>query len=239
MRRYFLLIIPFILFLSGCFFYTDLEGSGRLISNSYHIGGFYGVKVRDGSQVNITYSNSFSVSALIDDNLLSYVHIHSDGYFLYIEMAPGYSYGSMTFIVNITMPDINALYSRESSNVQISGFSLSDNFNLTLSEASDADIYLTDATHVTASVEEASYLNIDSVYAVEYLDISCREGAAADLKDMECAYGEIIVSDGSSLKVNMIGTLIGQVTGASLLYYRGTSSPGPILFSGGSAIIYY
>ncbi|MDA3810583.1 MAG: DUF2807 domain-containing protein [Spirochaetaceae bacterium] len=115
----------------------------------------------------------------------------------------------------------------------------SDNLNLMIDDASNVNVYLTDATDITAAVSGASSLQISSIYPVENLNISCSEASTADLKDMICSYGEITVSGISSLRVNMIGSIIGQVSEASVLYFKGTVSPGPILLSGASGIVYY
>ena len=239
MKRYIILIILAFFLLSGCIFYTGINGSGRLVSTNYSTSGFYAVRASDASVVTITRSNYYSISVICDDNLIPFINIHSDGYYLYIEMLPGYNFVNSTFSVNITMPDINALKAQEAADVQISGFTLSDNLNLNIQEASKVSLYLTDAVDIDVTVQGSSFLDISSVYPVENLDIGCSEASNVDLKNMKCSYGEITVSDASSLRVNMIGSLIGQVSGASTLFFKGNVSPGPLLFSGASGIVYY
>jgi len=238
MKKY-ILLLPFALLFTSCFFYAGINGSGRLVSTTYSTSGFYAVKASDASDVTISYSDHYSITLICDDNLVSYINLHSDGYYLYIEMLPGYSVYNSTFTVNITMPDINALFVEDASNVQLSGFNLNDNLNLDITDAAKVDIYLTDANNLTVSVSDASSLQVSSVYPVENLDIYCEDLSTADFKDMLCTYAEITVTGMSSLRVNMAGSIIGQVTDASTLFFRGTVSPGPILFSGASGIVYY
>lgn len=246
MKRYALILFPLILLLSGCFFYyTGIVGSGRLITRDYQISGFQGIQAGDAAQVNVTYGNYYDVSLICDDNILTYVNVYSDGYYLHVELLPGYSFSSITFTVNVTMPIIRSLDASEATDVQISGFTLNDNLNLHVKDASSARVYLTDAADLDLTVEDASYLEIHSVFPVENMDIGCSGASTADLKEMLCGYGEITVSEASSLRVQMTeiayqsSGLIGQVSGASVLYYRGPFSPGPILFSGASGIVYY
>lgn len=246
MKRYLLFPLPLILMLSGCFFYYNgIFGSGRLITRDYNLSGFQGVKASDTAHVNITGGNYYDVSVICDDNMLAYVNVYSDGYYLNVELLPGYSYSNITFTVNVTMPVIRSLDAEESSDVQISGFTLNDNFNISVGDASDVRVYLTDASDLDLTVEDASYLEIHSVYPVETLDIGCSGASTADLQGMLCAYGEITLAEASSLRVNMAiiqnsaSGLIGQVSDASVLYYRGPYTPGPLLFSGASGIVYY
>jgi len=234
-----ILFLPIAFLFTSCFFYMGLSGSGRLISTTYTTSGFYAVKASDASNVTITYSDHYSITLICDDNLLSYINLHSDGYYLYIEMLPGYSIYDSTFTVNVAMPDINALIAEEASDVQISGFNLNDNLNLDITDDAEVDVYLTDAINLTASVSDASSLQVSSVYPVENLDVYCGDASTADFKDMLCTYAEITVDRMSSLRVNMAGSIIGQVTNASTLFFRGTVVPGPILFSGASGIVYY
>lgn len=246
MKRYILILFPLALLLSGCFFYFNgIVGSGRLVTRDYYLVGFQGVKSGDAAQVNITSGNYYDVSVICDDNMLAYVNVYSDGYYLNVELLPGYSYSNITYTVNVTMPTIRSLDAEEASDVQISGFTLTDYLNLYVTDASDVRVYLTDASDLDLTVEDASYLEIHSVYPVEIIDIGCSGASTADLRGMLCGYGEITVTDASSLRVNMAEVehvssgLIGQVSGASVLYYRGPYTPGPILFSGASGIVYY
>ena len=239
MKSYILIFIPIIFIFTSCFFYSGIYGSGSLISSNVSVYGFYAVQAANTSDVTITRADYYSVTLICDDNLLPYINIYNDGYYLNIEMLPGYICYDYTFTVNITMPDINALRVNDSSSVQVSGFNLNDNLNLNVTESSNVKLFLTDAADITANVSGYSYLEIHSVYPVDSLDINCSEASTADLKEMLCSYGEITVNDASSLRVNMNGPIIGQVTGASTLFFRGSVSPGPILFSGASGIVYY
>ncbi len=238
MRKVFL-GISVLLLLSSCFFYYGIEGSGRIISTSYFYSGFYSVQASGNCDINIIRGNYYSVTLICDDNLLPYINIYSDGYTLKAELLPGYSFYNSTFTVNIVMPDINHFKLDGASTGQVSGLTLRNSFTLDIFGASNAVISLTNAVDIVTDVRGASYLKISSVYPVESMDINCTGASTNDFAGISSHYSVVSIEDASSCSVNISGNIIGQVSGASTLYYRGVNSPGPILCTGMSGIVYY
>ncbi|MBN2656647.1 MAG: DUF2807 domain-containing protein [Spirochaetales bacterium] len=239
-------LVPAVLLLTGCFIYFEgITGSGEIITDSFYCDNFYAVEAGDAAEVNISYGSDYRVTVLSDDNLMPYVDIYNDGYTLHVRLVDGYSCLSGTFTTNITMPVLYSVKAVESSDIQISGFTLDRELNLHCTESSMMNVYLTDALTLNITADEASYVEVQSVYPVERLYLNSYCGSSVKLENMLCLYGEIHLSDASSVRINMATLvneacgLIGQVSGCSVLYYRGPSVPGPILFTEASSLVYY
>jgi len=245
-KKIILIILPLMGLLSSCLFvFGGITGSGRLVTSSYYQEGFKAVNAQDAVQVNINYGNTYEISVISDDNFTSYIDIYSDGYTLHVGLIDGVSYFNGTFTVNITMPFIDSLKANGASDVQISGFTLTENLDLELNGASHVDVFLTDGPMLTVSANGASDVEVHSVYPVEKVKLTADGASGINLEKMVCYYGEISINGASSARVNMVQRvnenfgLTGQVSGASVLYYRGPFSPGPILFSGASSLVCY
>jgi len=246
MKKIYLLILPLMAFLSSCLFvFEGISGSGRLVTSSYNLNSFKAVEAQDAVQVNINYGSAYGISVVSDDNFTPYIDIYSDGYTLHVGLMDGISYIEGTFIVNITMPVLHSLRAIEASDVQVSGFTLTENLDLVLRNASYVNVFLTDGSSLTVSASGASSVDVHSVYPVEKVSLTADGASGINLEKMVCFYGEIDINAASSVRVNMVQRvnenfgLKGQVSDASVLYYRGPSSPGMILFSGASSLICY
>ncbi len=238
MRKVFL-GISVLLLLSSCFFYYGIEGSGKIISTSYFYSGFSSVQTSGKCDIIITRGNYYSVTLICDDNLLPYINIYSDGYALKAELLPGYSFYNSTFTVNVVMPDINHFKIDGASTGQVSGFTLTESLTLEIFGAGNAVISLTAAVDIVTVVKGASYLKISSVYPVESMNINCTGASNGYFKGISSHYSVVSIEEASSCSVNISGNIIGQISGGSTLYYRGVNSPGPILCTGMSGIVYY
>ena len=120
--------------LTGCG--AIVTGSGILVTETYDYDDFTRVAAHSGFQVEVTRSSSFSVEVTTDDNIQEYLDVTKSGDTLDIRLTGPRSYNSVTIEAKITMPDIEGIGLSGGSQGEVSGFSSSKEFSVSLSGGS-------------------------------------------------------------------------------------------------------
>ena len=146
--------------LTACCEGVKVMGSGKLINETYEFSDFTGIKVQNGFQVEVTESSTFSVVAIVDDNVLEHIDIKKSGDTLTIRPKANRSFRSVTLSAKVTMPDIYKIELSGGAEVEINGFDSSDDLAVKLSGGShlngsigagDVNLGLSGGSHVTLS----------------------------------------------------------------------------------------
>lgn len=218
--------------LSGCSTGV-VSGSGNLVTEEMDFHDFTGVEVSSSFEVAIVQSDSYSVSITVDDNLFDFTQVSKTGKTLKIGLKSGYSYRPGTLKAVINMPNLSGLDLSGASRVTISGFSSSQDFKLNLSGASDVTGGIT-ADNANFSLSGAS--TVDLAGSANDMHITASGGSQLYLDKFPVRNADVNLSGGSETTVKLDGTLKGDLSGGSQLYYVGEPTIEDIDISGGSVL---
>ena len=213
---------------------VSVSGSGKLETREMDFSDFTGIEASHGFRVEITRSDSFSVSITADDNLWEdHIKVTRSGDTLDIGLRLNRIYNSVTLKARITMPDLYELDLSGGSRASITGFSSTHDFSAQLSggsqisgniEADDADFELSGGSQV------------DLKGSAEGLAIDGSGGSQLDLEDFVVDDADIKLSGGGKATVKVNGTLSVNLSGGSKVLYIGKPTISDIDVSGGSTI---
>ena len=220
-------------------------GSGNVINEAFNLSDFTGIKAQNGFQVEVTKSDSFSVVAIVDDNVLEHIEIKKSGDTLIIRPKANRSFRSVTLSAKVTMPDIDKLELSGGAKVQINGFDSSNNLPVTLSggshlngsiNARDVNLSLSGGSHVTtlsgsadnlmANLSGGSHVTLSG--SADSIDIKGSGGSHYNLQDYSVSDADINLSGGSHANVHVNGTLNVDISGGSEVSYTGEPTLGDI-----------
>jgi hypothetical protein len=237
MRRYLLITVVIAglgLGMPACILgFQQVRGSGQVTSRDLSEKGFRKVHLGSGSRSHISYASDYSVVVRIDDNLTDYLDIERSGSELSIALKPHYSYGGVTFDVDITMPDLERLRLSGGSKCALSGFNLDHDVDLDLSGGSELNGNVT-ATKASFSLSGGS--GVELMGAVSSARLGGSGGSRFDLGDFDARDVDVDLSGGSNVTVRVTGELSGVLSGGSQVRYIGEPKMGRISKSGGADV---
>lgn len=235
--------------LAGCAYVAADETSSR----TYDLGNFTGIDAGSAFEVNITWSDEYTIKVTTVD--LDSIHVEKQGqtvkiwrdaaWFDFIHPAPR---------VDITMPHLENLTLSGATRTQVDGFDMSTDLYINLSGASRLDVHNMSTGDLNVKVSGASRLNgVVKTYGDAGIEVSGASnvelngfvktvsanicGASrALLQEYYAQNARVLLSGASRADVNLDGRLDASITGASNLGWRGTPTMGTIETSGGSSI---
>ena len=206
---------------------------GQLVTEEMEYSDFTAVDVGSAFQVDITQSNSYSVTIKASETILDKIDVSKEGSTLVIRAEPNIPITAV-YKAEITMPILTELVLSGASKATAEGFSSSNSLTINLSAASRLDMQNTHAGDVEIELAGASTLIAEG--SGNDL-VSIVEGASRlDLTNFPVNNSNLDVSGASQATINLDGTLDAAVSGASTLYYIGEPTMGNIETSGNSAI---
>ncbi len=224
---------------TGCRGVTQaIIGSGNLITQEMDFTDFTKLEISHVFQAKVTRSDSFSISIIVDDNLLEYVVVRKSGNTLRIYLKGGYAYIGTTKMVEITMPKIDKLSLSGASRVEVSGFRSSDRLELEASgvsslniddlKAGDTGFEISGGSHILGGIEIANgRFNVSGASSINLegyaSDISIETSGAshANLANLSVSNATVKISEASVVTVNASSTIDGNISGVSRLTYLG------------------
>ncbi len=239
---------------TGCNILGVIVGSGNTISQTFDLTGFSRVSASHAFAVEIKQSESYSIKITMDDNLTDHMRVTREGDTLILSLKPGYNYNYTHLKAEITMPLLKQLTLSGASRGNMENFTAASDLRLNVSGASqavlknmvcnDLDFTISGASRVSGEVmatgdgsfevSGASSLTLNGKVS----DIDARASGASNinLEDFPASDADAVASGASTISVNLSGTLSGNISGASRLFYSGTPTLGSINTSGGSSI---
>jgi len=230
-----------------------ITGSGDLKTEEMDFSEFTRVEVGSAFEVEITQSDSYSVSITADDNLFNHIEVSKEGKILKIGLKPRITFGSVTLKAKITMPQLRGLDLSGATRGTVSGFSSTENVDLEVSGASSLELVDISVGDVKSDISGASKVTGDITAGDADFDVSGAstvqlEGSASDivvdasgasrvkLAAFPVNNADIKLSGASSGTVNLDGRLDADLSGASKLEYIGEPAMGDINTSGASTL---
>jgi hypothetical protein len=195
-------------------FSSSITGSGDFVTRTYDYQDFNMIDASYGFDVEITYDEDYSITVMIDDNVVDSLDVDKSGNTLSVGLNLG-SYSNVNPKAFITMPNLYGVELSGGSQCDVSGFTSAHDFELMLSGGSQANIMGT-----------AGDLKLDA-----------SGGSQVFLKDFIVNDANVEFSGGSQGTIHVQGTLEVNLSGGSRLSYYGDPELGDIDVSSGSTLI--
>jgi hypothetical protein len=237
--------------LAGCEGFNVIAGTGDIITRTYDFDGFNRIEVSTAFEVEVTPSQSYSVSITGFQNLFDYFEVEKTSDTLKIHMKQGTFTTSNPRVV-ITLPTLTYLSIAGASHGSVKGFVSSSDLTLQVIGASSLDIVMTvgksdvevigasqlhgslTTTDCRAKLSGASRMEISGF--AETLDIEVSGASTADMFGFSTKDVWTDISGASTLNLTVNRKLNVQVSGASTLNYKGTPELGKMDISGASSL---
>jgi hypothetical protein len=228
------LIIVALLLAFACEDVVGIRGSGDLVTEDYTFEDFTDVELSHSFHAEITYSDSYSVSVEVDDNILDLVEVFKDGDTLRLGLESGFRTRNVTLNATITIPELFSLELSGATRATVTGFENMQDLDVQLSGASRLDGEL-DVTHLDLRLSGASRATLEGGGTEADLDAS---GASSlDLEDFLLEFAHVKLSGASNATVNVrdeLGPI--DASGASHLRYIGDPTLTDVDTSGASSV---
>ena len=210
-----------------------LVGSGNLETEQYAFVNFTRIEISRAFEFEIEQSDSYGINVTADDNVMDYVQVIRDGETLKIRLTGIISLQQVTLRASVTMPELSGLTVSGASRGTVSGFSSTDNMDITVSGASMVTADIT-AGHIGFDVSGASIVQFEG--SADDMVAVVSGASTFDLGDFTVNNANVNISGASTGTINLSGTLDANVSGASTLLYIGDPVMGTIDVSGASTL---
>ena len=226
-----------LLMLAGCAvpFGTQLVPSGSLVTQDFDLANFSAVAAGSAFQVEITQSESYSVSVTVNENLVERLDVGVSGSTLRISLKPGIGLaGAGTLTAKVAMPKLVGLDLSGASRTTLAGF---DSRNSLEAEVSGASTLRGDLTCGDAQfdVSGASKVNLNG--SAQDLNVEASGASNADLSAFASQNAVVDASGASNVIVATSGTLNVEASGASTVRYIGEPAKLRTNTSGASTVV--
>jgi hypothetical protein len=210
-----------------------LIGSGNLETEQYAFGNFTRVEISSAFEFEIKQSSSYSINVTADDNVIDYVQVSQDGPTLKIRLETVSGLRLVTLRASVTIPQLHGLTVSGASHGTVSGFSSTEDLDITVSGASRITGDIT-ADDIAFDVSGASTIQLEG--SADKMVAAVSGASRFNLADFAVNDVDVNISGASTGTVNLDGTLDANVSGASTLFYIGEPVMGTISVSGASTL---
>jgi hypothetical protein len=210
-----------------------LVGSGNLETNDYAFTDFTKVEISSAFEFEIKQSSSYSINVTSDDNVIDYVQVSKDGRTLKIRLGRVSLLGPVTLRASVTVPQLHGVTASGASHGTVSGFSSSEDLDITVSGASKITGDIT-AGNVEFDISGASTIQLEG--SANDIDANVSGASHFNLDAFIINNADVNFSGASSGTVNLNGRLDANLSGASTLWYIGEPTMGDINTSGASTL---
>lgn len=223
------------LILTGCGL-LSVTGSGVVVENQYTFDNFTGVSAGYGCNIRVTKGNEYSISVKCDDNIVPYLETYMRGDTLIVQLQSGQIYSHYTFDADIVLPELNSFDLSGGSDGAVSGFDSGNDFTASFSGGSIGDIDLASVGNMNIELSGGSEILLTSPQSSGDVSLDCSGGSIADIRDYNTVSANVVLSGGSTTYLDISGSLSYDLSGGSVLFYRGAPSLNNAGLSGGSAL---
>ena len=216
---------------------AGLIGSGNLETESYAFSDFTELEIGSAFEFEVVQSSSYSINITADDNVMDYVQVSKDGQTLKIGLRTGLGIFlgpvSATLRASVTMPQVRQFTASGASHGTVSGFSSTEDLDITVSGASRVTGDVT-AGNVQFGISGASTIQLEG--SANDIDANVSGASHLSLDDFVVNDADVNLSGASSGTVNLNGRLDANLSGASTLWYIGEPTSTNINTSGASTV---
>ena len=195
---------------------------------------FNALDISSAFNVNITQSNSFSITITANQRIMDQIEVKQNGNILTIDVKPEAILGSFNAKAQITMPKLDNITFSGATRGTANGFISEDPFNAKVSGASS--LQLTDLQSADITVDLSGASSLTAKGSANNLSAIVSGASNLDLLDLAINNAAVNVSGASHATINLNGRLDANVSGASSLQYSGQPTLGNITKSGASTV---
>jgi hypothetical protein len=210
-----------------------LIGSGNFETKQYAFANFTRVEISSAFKFEIKQSSSYSINVTADDNVIDYVQVSQDGQTLRIRLVTVPSLRLVTLRASVTLPQLHGLTVSGASRGTVSGFSSTEDLDITASGASRVTGDIT-AGDIEFDISGASTIQLEG--AANDMVATISGASLFNLGDFVVNNADVNVSGASTGTINLTGRLDANISGASTLWYIGEPTMGDINTSGASTL---
>jgi hypothetical protein len=207
---------------------------GNQKTQTYSFTDFTALNVGSAFKVNITQSNTYSVTITAGENLLKQIEVTQNGNTLTIDVKPSINFGIFKAEAQITMPKLDNIVLSGATRGTAQGFSSEDPFGAEISGASSLEITNFQAGNVTTNISGAS--TFTATGSANDLTSIVSGASHLNLLNLAVNNANMDISGASQATINAHGRLDANLSGASHLEYTGSPTLGTINTSGASSI---
>jgi hypothetical protein len=232
---------------------AEVTGSQEMATWEMDFADFTWIEVGSGFDVDITQSDSYSVTITANENLFDYLEIRQSGVVLYIYLKQA-NYINARLEATITLPELRRLDLEGASRGRISGYSSTNPLSLHCSGASSLEIEAVkagdtgfsawSASQITGSIETADCsFDLEENSTIELTgsgndaNILALGGSSVRLADFPIINAQVHLAGVDDATITLSGRLDPWLSHASTLYYSGNPTLGRILVSDDSKMI--
>ena len=195
---------------------------------------FNSLDISSAFSVNITQSNSYSISISANQRIMDQIEVKQNGNTLTIDVKPGAILGSFDAKAQITMPKLESVTFSGATRGTVVGFKGDDPFNAKVTGASS--LQLTDFQSADITVDLSGASTSTAKGSANNLSATVSGASNLNLLDLSIHNANVNVSGASHAIINLDGRLDADVSGASSLQYIGKPTLGTINTSGASTV---
>jgi hypothetical protein len=220
---------------AGCDTLTEetITGSGQIETRTLDLDGFDAVELSHTWFAEIEHGDDFSVVVSADDNVMPVVEVEVRGRTLEVDIERGYRLDDPTLEIRITMPALRRVSASGASHVEIGDFPATTEVGFDVSGVST--LFATvevDAASLDAS--GASTIELDGTAT----ELTAEASGASHLRldDLSTARASLELSGASIADLEVTERLEVDLSGASVVEYRGDPEVVERDVSGGSRV---
>jgi hypothetical protein len=228
-----IIVIVVIAVVLGAFLFFAFS-AGNQKTQTYSNTDFSSVIIGSAFKVNITQSDTYSISISAGERIFDRIEVTQSGNTLTIGLKPGLFFGSFNLQAQITMPKLDSVEFSGATHGTTAGFSSTDSFTAKVSGASYLEMTNFQSGNITADVSGASTFTASGTAG----DLSSSVSGASHLNllNLQVNNAKLDISGASQAEVNVSGRLDADINGASHVDYTGSPTLGTINTSGASSI---
>ena len=224
-------LLAIAIILPGCI-PVRVTGSGNVVSRTYNLVDFTKLKISYGFTAEVKASSGYNIEITADDNLFNYINVTKDGDTLSISLKAG-SYERSQLTATIMMPVLHSIELRDGGRTNINGFNSSNDLSIKLSDGTRLLGTLT-AGNVDITLTDGSRVELEG--SARDIRIISHDGSQADLSKFTVVNTDLNIGDGSTVNINVTGTLNANLSAGSHVTYTGNPTMGNIRLSSGSTL---
>lgn len=211
-----------------------IHGSGNVITIYKDFRNFKDLTFNSGFKVKLIKSNDYSVMIQADDNIEKHLNIYQSGSKLTIGLESGYSLSNVTLVAVISMPTFETITSNGGTIIDLTGFEYLQNINFNLNGgcAINGNFYV---DKMDLNLTGGSIVNLTG--SGTKVNVYGSGGAILNLYDFRIADCNINFGGGSIANIYVTDFLNLNLSGGSIVKYKGNPKFGNIQLSGGSIFI--
>jgi hypothetical protein len=216
-----------LLFISSPVLAQQLNGNGKVQTQTRNLSEFKGINASGGYTIEITQGATESIRLEADENLLDHIKTEVKNGVLHIYNNRGMS-TSNGLKAYITIKELNKI--DISGGVKVVGTSTFKTNTMDIDLSGGSKVWLgLDVKNLKADMSGASQIELSGKAASAFFELS---GASqADAKELEVKSVKVEASSASRVKVHAVETLTISASGASAVYYKGSPNISPVTYS--------